>query len=300
MIEVCNVTKKFGNFTAISNLSFTVEKSSIYGLVGYNGAGKTTLLKTISGVYMADGGEVKINGENVFDNENAKQRMFYVPDDIYFQAYSSMDKMAKFYNGYYPNFSFSTYEKLTKVFELDPKKRINGFSKGMQRQAELVLALSTNPEFLLLDESFDGLDPAKRALIKNMLTEYMSEKDVSIIVSSHNLYEIESLCDHVGLINGKKLALDCSIHEMSRNKTKYRVVFDHTASENDFDGITLKSFKPDGNIAVVMVNGAENEVEANLHALKPLLIEKLPLSLEEIFLSEMEGTDYDFSKIFEK
>lgn len=300
MIEVCNVTKKFGNFTAISDLSFSVDKGSIYGLVGYNGAGKTTLLKTISGVYKADGGEVKIEGENIFDNEFVKQRMFYVPDDIYFLAYSTMDKMAKFYEGYYPNFSKDTYEKLTKVFELDPKKKINGFSKGMQRQAELVFALSTNPEYLLLDESFDGLDPAKRALIKNMLTEYMHDKEVSIIVSSHNLYEIESLCDHVGLINGKKLALNCSIKEMSSDKTKYRLAFASPAKESDFEGITLKKFKADGNICEILADGNEKEVEEKIKALNPLMIEKMPLSLEEVFLSEMEGTDYDFSQIFEK
>ena len=160
MIEVVNVTKKFGDFTAIQDLNFKVSDGSIYGLIGYNGAGKTTLLKTITGVYKPDGGEVRLDGENAFDNAKMKQHMFYVPDDIYFAPYANMEKMAKFYNGFYPDFSFDTFRKLSEVFGLDTKARINGFSKGMQRQAEIVLGISTKPDFILFDETFDGLDPA--------------------------------------------------------------------------------------------------------------------------------------------
>lgn len=166
MIEVIGVTKRFQDFTAIKSLSLKVEKSSIYGLVGYNGAGKTTLLKTIAGVYRADEGGVKIFGENVFDNAKVKQRLFYVPDDIYFEPNATIESMGKFYAGYYPRFNFDTMHKLSKVFGLDTKKSIRGFSKGMQRQAEIILGMSTMPEVILLDESFDGLDPAKRNLIK--------------------------------------------------------------------------------------------------------------------------------------
>ena len=150
----------------MSELSFHVEKASIYGLVGYNGAGKTTLLKTISGVYRPEGGEVKILGENIFENAKMKQRLFYVPDDLYFQPYASMEKMARFYKGYYPKFNETTFNNLTGLFGLDKTKRLNSFSKGMQRQAEMVLGMATHPEVLLLDESFDGLDPAKRNMAK--------------------------------------------------------------------------------------------------------------------------------------
>ena len=184
MIDIVNVTKRFGKFTALSGMNLSVGCSSIYGLVGYNGAGKTTLLKTVSGVYKPEEGEVRIGGENIFDNAKMKQRLFYVPDDLYFQPYASMEKMARFYKGYYPKFSDKTFQNLTKVFGLDSSKRINGFSKGMQRQAEFVLGMSAHPDVLLLDESFDGLDPAKRSLSKQLLVEYMAEKEVSIIVSS--------------------------------------------------------------------------------------------------------------------
>lgn len=302
MIEVINVTKKFDKFTAIDGLSFTVNDGSIYGLIGYNGAGKTTLLKTITGVYKADGGEVKLDGENAFDNSVMKQHMFYVPDDIYFQAYSNMEKMAKFYNGYYPKFSFDTFHKLADVFGLDTKARLNGFSKGMQRQAEVVLGISTNPDFLLFDETFDGLDPAKRVLIKNLLNEYMADSNASVIVSSHDLHELEGLCDHFGLINGKKLALDSSIKELSEGRAKFRIVFNRDVKEDEIKklDIDIKSFKADGKIIVITAKGDEKEISQKLNALSPIMVETMPLSLEEVFLDEMEGTDYDFSQIFYK
>lgn len=302
MIEVQGVTKKFGSFTAISDISFTVGDGSLYGLIGYNGAGKTTLLKTITGVYKAEAGRVLLDGEDAFDNELMKQHMFYVPDDIYFQPYANMEKMAKFYNGYYPEFSFDTFHKLAEVFGLDTKARLNGFSKGMQRQAEIVLGFSTQPSFMLFDETFDDLDPAKRALIKNMITEYMQEKNASIIVSSHDLHELEGLCDHFGLINGKKLVLDSSISELSENRAKFRLVFPEDVSEEQIKalGIDVKSFKKDGKMVIITVKGDEKEAAEKLNALSPAMVESLPLSLEEVFLDEMEGTDYDFTQIFTK
>lgn len=300
MIEVVNVTKKFGDFTAIQDLNFKVSDGSIYGLIGYNGAGKTTLLKTITGVYKPDGGEVRLDGEIAFDNAKMKQHMFYVPDDIYFAPYANMEKMAKFYNGFYPDFSFDTFRKLSEVFGLDTKARINGFSKGMQRQAEIVLGISTKPDFILFDETFDGLDPAKRALIKNLLNEYMAETNASVIVSSHDLHELEGLCDHFGLINGKKLVLDSSIKELSEGRAKFRIVFKDDVTEEDIKsiGIDVKSFKRDGRIVVITVKGSEKETAAKLNTLSPIMVEPMPLSLEEVFLDEMEGTNYDFSKIF--
>lgn len=300
MIEVVNVTKKFGDFTAIQDLNFKVSDGSIYGLIGYNGAGKTTLLKTITGVYKPDGGEVRLDGENAFDNAKMKQHMFYVPDDIYFAQYANMEKMAKFYNGFYPDFSFDTFRKLSEVFGLDTKARINGFSKGMQRQAEIVLGISTKPDFILFDETFDGLDPAKRALIKNLLNEYMADTNASVIVSSHDLHELEGLCDHFGLINGKKLVLDSSIKELSEGRAKFRIVFKDDVTEEDIKsiGINVKSFKRDGRIIVITVKGSEKETAAKLNTLSPIMVEPMPLSLEEVFLDEMEGTNYDFSKIF--
>lgn len=300
MIDVCNVTKKFGDFTAINDLSFHVDKGMIYGLVGYNGAGKTTLLKTVADVYRPEGGKVLIDGENVYDNPRAKQKIFYVPDDLYFLPYSSMERMAKFYNGFYPNFSFETFHRLTEVFGLDSKKRINGFSKGMQRQAELVLGLSTHPEILLLDESFDGLDPQKRAIVTNLVMQYVEETDTAVIISSHNLHELGGISDRIGLINGKALAMDCSVEEMSRSRNKIRVVCAHDFGEESLkvQGINNTRFKKDGKIVTFTTTDNPDEVEAKLAELQPLLVERFPLTLEEVFLEEMEGTDYDFSGIF--
>lgn len=300
MIEINGVTKRFQDFTAIQNLSLKVGKSSVYGLVGYNGAGKTTLLKTVAGVYKADEGEVKIFGENVFDNAKVKQRIFYVPDDIYFEPNSTIESMGRFYAGYYPRFSFDTMHKLSKVFGLDPKKNIRGFSKGMQRQAEIILAMSTMPEVILLDESFDGLDPAKRNLIKNLLLEYMAEEECSVIISSHNLHELADMCDHIALINGKNIVMDCSVNDISESRCKFRLIFDREVDESEFKNIDIKHFSRDGKIITLSAAGEADENEAKLNEMKPLLLEKFPLTLEEIFLEEMEGSDYDFKDIFGK
>ena len=298
MIEINSVTKKFGDFTAIENMSFKVENGSIYGLVGYNGAGKTTLLKTISDVYRTDGGNITLDGKLIKDSKEQKERIFYVPDDIYFVANSTMDKMAKFYAGFYPKFNYETYEKLVEVFGLNPKKRLNGFSKGMQRQAEMILAMSTRPDVLLLDESFDGLDPAKRALTRELIIEYASETGASVIISSHNLHELENMCDHVGLINGKKLVINTSVDDMSASICKFRVIFNDKKDKEDFPGIDIKDFKRDGKIITMVVAGNYDEVEQKLGDMAPLLLEKYPLTLEEIFLNEMEDKNYDITKIF--
>jgi len=300
LIEVINMTKKYGAFTALSGVSFHVGKGSVYGLVGYNGAGKTTLLKTLAGVFKPDGGEVRIFSQDVFDNPFVKQKLFYVPDDLYFQPYANMDKMARFYRGYYPGFDMKTFAKLAEVFGLDTAKRINGFSKGMQRQAEMVLGLSTFPEVLLLDESFDGLDPAKRNMAKNLLIEYASGRDCCVVISSHNLHELGDMCDHIGLINGKKIVLDAAVDDISGSRSKFRVVFDSDRKREDFEaaGIEVKRFAKDGKIITLSAGGNADDIEQRLRTLSPLLIEKQPLTLEEIFLEEMEGSDYDFSQIF--
>lgn len=298
MITVNNVTKKFGDFTAIENMSFKVEKGSIYGLVGYNGAGKTTLLKTIAGIYRPENGETLIDGVDTFKNADIRKKMFLVPDDIYFEAYSTIKKMAYFYSVYYPDFSFETLDKLCSVFGLDKNAKLNSFSKGMQRQAEMILGMSTMPEVLLLDESFDGLDPAKRNVMNNMIVDYVAEKNASVIISTHNLHEISDICDHVALINGKKIALDCSVDDVSNDRCKFRVVFAQDKAEDDFSTFNIKSIKLDGKLVTLSLQGTEAENEAKLKEMSPLLIEKYPLTLEEIFLEEMEGSDYDFKEIF--
>lgn len=300
MIEVKNAVKKFDDFIAIDNLNLTVEDSSVYGLVGYNGAGKTTLLKMIADAYTPTSGSILIDGENVRDNARIKKTMFYVPDDLFFLPFTNIKKMAKFYEGFYPNFNMRVMYNLCEAFGLDPKKRISGFSKGMQRQAEMIFALASNPKILLLDESFDGLDPEKRAAVKKILLEYMADNGATVIISSHNLHELTGLCDRIGLMDGKKLALDCSVDEMSGSRCGYRLVFTEPKAEAEFEHIEHTAFKCEGNLVTFTASGNLDEADEKLRAMSPVMMERIPLSLEEIFLQEMEGKEYDYSKIFVK
>lgn len=300
MIQIQSITKKFGDFVAIKDLSFDVGESSIYGLVGYNGAGKTTLLKTVCGVYKAEEGQILIEGENIFNNEKVKKDLFYVPDDLFFKKFSTMKKMADFYSGFYPNFSHESFKKLAEAFGLDINKHINGFSKGMQRQAEITFALSANCKYMLFDEIFDGLDPAKRNFSRKLLLEYMAEKNCSIIISSHNLHDLIDLCDHIGLINGHKIVMDCSVNEMSGSRCKFRIAFDRDVSIDDFKDLDYRRINQDGKLFSITSNGDVDEFEQKIRDMSPVLVEKIPLTLEEIFLDEMEDGDYDISGIFSK
>ena len=300
MIEFINVTKIFGDFTAVEDISFKVEPSSIYGLIGYNGAGKTTLLKTAAGIYKADGGNVLIDGQYSYDNDDVRRDLFYIPDDLYFPMNASIKSMAKFYADYHPNFSFKTLENLLSVFGLDPKKKIRGFSKGMQRQAEIILALASHPKYMLLDETFDGLDPQKKETTRKLFMEYMAESECSLIISSHNLSELADLCDHVGLINGKKLTMDCSVYDISQKYSKIRLIFDRDVTEDDFKDIQYKSLDIDGRVAMVIFESNTEEQKQKLNALLPMAIDEYKLTMEEVFLNEMEDKKYDITKIFEK
>ena len=297
MIEVKNLTKRYGKFTALQNISLSVDKGGIYGLVGYNGAGKTTLLKNISGVYKPEEGAVFFDSKPVFDNPKVKEKIFFIPDDLYFGTYANMNKMANFYNGYYSKFDYSMFKRLTSAFGLDPTKRINGFSKGMQRQAEIVLAMSTHPDLILLDESFDGIDPQKRVLIKGLLMEYINDFNAAVIISSHNLTELEDLCTDIGIINGKKIAITGKVTDLSFGKSKYRLAFNRPFTLDEFSGINCQNLKKDGQLAMFTVTGDSEEVQEQIKALNPAVIERVNLSLEEIFLEEMEGGSYDFKNI---
>lgn len=299
MIEVINITKKFDDFTAIEDMSFDVPDGAIYGLIGYNGAGKTTLLKTIAGVYKAEDGAVLLDGADAFDNADEKKRLFYVPDEIFFENYSTMEKMAKFYNGFYPNFNYKIFYKLAEVFNLDVKKRINSFSKGMQRQAEIVLAISTTPKHLLFDESFDGLDPVKKSLVKGLLFEYVKINNASVIISSHDLHELEGICDYFGLIDGKHLKLNLSIDEMIKGRRKVRVVFNTIITKEDIQniGISVKSFYPDGKIVSFTSSNEKDYIINCLNKINPISIDFETPNLEDVFMDEAEGAKYDFSKI---
>jgi ABC-2 type transport system ATP-binding protein len=299
VIEVKNLTKRYGDFTALQGLSLRAEPGSVYGLVGYNGAGKTTLLKCAIGMYKPESGKVLVEGEDVFDNAEMKRKMFFIPDDLFFLPQASMERMAAFYRGFYPNWNQSTFEKLAKLFKLDPKARINGFSKGMQRQAAIILGFSTHPKYLLLDELFDGLDPVMRNLARQLLLEIIAGNETTVIISSHNLRELEDLCDHIGVINSKHIVYDNSIEALRSSRCQYRVVMPGDSRPADFAAIDCGKLKLNGRIVTFISRGAEDKTDAALAALSPILVEKLPMTVEEIFLDEMEVGEYDFSGIFD-
>ena len=300
MIEVRNVTKRYGKFTALENLNLKVEESSIYGFVGYNGAGKTTLLKTMMGIYNPDNGKVLVDGENVYDNALIRQTMVMIPDEIYFFPQASIADMSEFYRGFYPRWSDTIERKLVKVFGLNDKERILRFSKGMQRQVAIILALSTRPSYLLLDELFDGLDPVIRNTVRRLILETIAGTETTIIISSHNLRELEDLCDHIGIINNRHIVYDNSIEALRVQKTRYRVVLPQDASTADFTAISTKDIVRTGQVVTFVARESEADVDDKLRAHNPLLVEKYPLTLEELFLDEMEVKDYDFSGLFDE
>ncbi len=296
MIEVKNITKKFGDFTAIEDVSLTVDNGSIFGIVGYNGAGKTTLLKACAGIYKAEKGQVLIDGEDVFDNGRLRERLFFIPDELYFPRGANLEKMRSFYKGYYPDFSDAVFTKMADVMGLDRRKSLQSFSKGMQRQAEIVLALASRPKYMLLDEVFDGVDPQKRELCKNIFIEYMAETDCSILMSSHNLQELANLCDRVALLNGKGLALNVTVDDAGSAYKKYRLIFDREISADELEGIPCRDIKIDGKMVVVITDSAVDE--GVFGKLNPIHIDSVMLSVEEVLLNEMEDREYDISSIF--
>ncbi len=300
MIEVKSVTKHYGDFTAIEDISFSTPPCSITGLVGYNGAGKTTLIKTAAGIYKADEGKVLLMGEDAFDNNNERKRLFYVPDELYFPATATLKTMASYYKGYYPNFDNSIFNRLTKLFSLEANKKIKSFSKGMQRQAEIILALASSPKYMLLDETFDGLDPQKRDLTKKLLLEYMAESSCSLIISSHNLSELANLCDRVCLINGKKLVINSKTEDLGLEIRKVRLILNTEIKKEMLSPLNIEKFKSQGKSAVFVMRGDIEKSIEYLHSLSPLSLETFEMTLEEIFLNEMEGDSLETEGFFHK
>ena len=302
MIEVKNVTKKFGDFTAVEDVSFMVEDSSIYGLIGYNGAGKTTLLKTAAGIYKPDRGKVLLDGENSYDNGDVRQGLFYIPDDMYFMTNSTVESMAKFYKGMFSSFDGELFDRILTLFSLNKRARLRSFSKGMKRQAEIAFALASRPEFMLLDEVFDGLDPQKKETCKNLFLEYIAESKCSIIISSHSLSDIGGICDHVGLVNGKRLSFSCSIDDIPTVNRKFQIIFSAPVKKEVLAAMPVKKLQVQGNGATFHVLGADNlkRVQQAMQALPVAEIKPTAMTLEEVFLSEMEGDGYDLQQIFTK
>ena len=291
MIEVRNLVKTFDGFPALAGADVTVPKGAIYGLVGPNGAGKTTLLRHLTGVYRPDSGTVSIDGEGVWENPAVKTRVASIPDDWYYFMQASLREMMRFYQGFYPQFDTSRYERLRAVFALNENQPIRRMSKGMQKQAAFWLAMCCMPDYLILDEPVDGLDPVMRRQVWGLIMQDVAERGTTVLVSSHNLRELEDVCDHVGIMNKGTVLLERSLSELQDNTVKMQVVFDGDAPELPAELAVLHQSAV-GRVHTIILRGSQAEIEARLAAFRPVYLEAVPLTLEEIFIYELGGADY--------
>ena len=293
MLEVKHLTKTFDGFTALDDLSLTVPRGAVYGLVGPNGAGKSTIIRHIMGVYRPDCGSITLDGEPVYENTKLKNTIVCIPDEIFFETADSIRDLKRLYAGVYPNFDEERFERLGEVFQLDVKKPIRRFSKGMQKQAAFWLAMSCRPEILVLDEPVDGLDPVMRRQVMSILLEDVAENGTTVLVSSHNLRELEDICDHVGIMHKGKMMLERSLSALQENMVKVQLVTELPLPEE----LQVVHQSQIGRVQTIIVRGNSKTVEDLLHQCHPLLCDILPLSLEEVFIYELGGVDYEVKSI---
>ena len=291
MIEVNGLVKRFDGFTALDGTSVTVPAGSVYGLVGPNGAGKSTLIRHLTGIYRQDAVAVRIGGEDVWENAGLKARVGVIPDDWYYFSQSTIRDMCRFYRGLYPGFSMERYERLKEVFAIDERRAIRRLSKGMQKQAAFWLVLSCMPDYLVLDEPVDGLDPVMRRQVWSLVMGDVSQRGTTVLVSSHNLRELEDVCDHVGIMDRGRVLLERSLAQLQDNMVKLQVVFQDGVTEVPEDLPVLHVSKT-GRIHTLIMRMNAEEATAKLAAYSPLLVDAVPLTLEEIFIYELGGADY--------
>lgn len=297
MIQVERLTKKFQTYTALNQISVSVQPGSVFGLVGSNGAGKSTLLRTIAGIYKPDSGTVAIDSTPIFEHPNVKNDIFFISDFPYFIPQSNMKEMAKFYASMYSNWSHERYRELCSLFPIEEKMKISSMSKGMQRQVALICALSTQPKVLLMDEIFDGLDPVMRQLLKKLLAREVSERNITVMIASHNLRELEDVCDHVGLLHQGGVVFEQELDGLKLNLHKLQAVFKPMISMDVFSDLDILKFDMKGSLINMVIRGDKGVISRRIEALKPVYFEMLPLTLEEVFISEMEVSGYDIDKI---
>ena len=291
MLEMKNVTKSFGKFKALDDLSMTVPKGSVYGLVGPNGAGKSTAIRLMTGIYRPDSGKITMEGMPVYENPVNKVRMGYIPDDIFYFPSASMEEMKAFYKGIYPQFDEALYEKLFEAFQLPRKGPIRRFSKGMQKQAAFHLSLCTRPEMLILDEPVDGLDPVMRRQVLSLILSDVANRGTTVLISSHNLRELEDVCDHVGIMDHGKMLLERSLADMQGTTHKLQLVGEPP------EGLEILHESQTGRLKTLVVRGDAQKISLKVSAAAPVYFDVLPLSLEEIFIYELGGVDYEVKNI---
>lgn len=298
MIKVSNVVKTFGNIKALDGLNMNVPNGSIYGLVGPNGSGKTTIINHLVGSYKEDSGEIKINDEYVYENNELKEKIGYIQDDLfYFNQYRIID-MARFYKNIYSKFDFEKFNKLEKIFKIDTKRKIKTLSKGMKKQVAFWLIISCNPSLIILDEPLDGLDPIMRKKVLKLLITEVEKRKVTVLVSSHNLRELEDICDTVGFMDNGKMILEKGLDEMQTDIHKVQVSFNEGVELKFSDKLNVKSIEEVGRVKKLIIKGKEEDVVREIEKLKPLFMDILPLTLEEIFIYELGGEEIETNKFF--
>ncbi len=297
MIEVKNAVMQFDGFRALDGVSLSIPEGCAYGLLGSNGAGKSTMLRLLSGIYRADGGEIRIDGEEIYDNAPLKEKVFFINDEtVQFNSMTLLE-MKQYYKSFYSSFSDELWEKLHSTLQLPLKKRLSTFSKGMKRQAAVICGIACKTPYLFLDEAFDGLDPTMRIIVKQMLIDAMMDSGLTVIFSSHNLSEIDEFCDRVGLLHSGKVVFDRELDSVKGSVFKIQTAFDTPVTAQQLSGIDVLHMENSGSVTHIIARGDREKVRAAIEALSPKLYDEVPLSLEEIFIYEMEVLGYDSSKL---
>ena len=294
MIKARKLTKRFGEVEALVNLNCNIPQGCIYGLVGANGAGKSTFLRLCNGIYQPDEGHISINGGEVFDNPSVKEHCVFVPDELYFLPQSNLNRMSLLYESMYPRFSNERFADLCAAFKLDRTRLLNTFSKGMRRQAATILALSAMTDYVFFDETFDGLDPVMRNLVKGMLYDDVLERGCTAVVTSHSLRELEDTCDQLALLYQGGIVFESDVQNLKTSLFKVQVAFSEEYDQARFTDLEILSFVKQGSVANMIIRGDSAKAKAHIGSLNPLLLEILPLTLEEVFLYEMEALGYSF------
>lgn len=297
MLQAQHLTKRFDRFVALSDISCTVPDGCIYGLVGSNGAGKSTFLRTVCGIYKADEGVVTFDGQPVFENPTAKAQIVFVPDDLYMLHGATTARMESLYRAAYPTFDRERYQELLSLFRLPEKKAISAFSKGMRRLTATALALSCRPKLILFDETMDGLDPVMRHIVKSVIADDVAARGTSAVVVSHSLRELEDLCDQLALLHQGGIVLEQDIHDLKTSVFKIQIAFADPFGKERFEGLRIAHYQQQGAVANLIVSGDRDEVTTLLAAMDPLLMEILPLTLEEVFTYELQARNYDFATL---
>ena len=291
MLAMKHVTKSFDGFKALDDLNLTVPKGAIYGLVGPNGAGKSTAIRILTGVYRPTEGSVSMEEQPIYENPEIKTRIGYIPDDIFYFPSATLEDMRKYYRGMYPSFDDSLFDRLYEIFNLPKKSPIRRFSKGMQKQAAFHLAICCRPDVLILDEPVDGLDPVMRRQVWSLILSDVAQHETTVLISSHNLRELEDICDHVGIMDHGKMLLERSLADMQGNIVKLQIVGDIP------DGLDVLHESASGRLQTIIVRGTAKQVEELVKTVAPTYYDILPLSLEEIFIYELGGVNYDVKNI---